>query len=188
MCPGSRNQSSLRTFDQETSVHTLACIPQINILSEQWVWLSHHPFTYGDWGHIVFGADAVGVGDCADMTLHCAIQRLDSYQIFMDKQLGHKKNWRDFGDVEPIFKVTAVEKNENSSGCGRGGVRDICFLWKHGSSCSPDCLYWIVLHYITPNPAVHDNPYISKQCRSWFDVFWRRIYTVCLSFCEFERK
>ena len=39
--------------------------------------------------------------------------------------------------------------------------------------------------------AVH-NPYFCKQCRSRSDGFWRshliRIYTVCHSVCEFERK
>ena len=41
-------------------------------------------------------------------------------------------------------------------------------------------------------PAVHDNPCLCKQCRSRSDGFWRshliRIYTVCHSVCEFERK
>ena len=43
-----------------------------------------------------------------------------------------------------------------------------------------------------PYPAVHNNPYLCKQCRSRSDGFFRsyliRIYTVCHSVCEFERK
>ena len=49
-----------------------------------------------------------------------------------------------------------------------------------------------VSNILNPYPAVHDNPYLCKQCWSRSDGFWRshliRIYTVCHSVCEFERK
>ena len=48
-----------------------------------------------------------------------------------------------------------------------------------------------ILNILNPYPAVHDNPYLCKQCRSRSDGFWRcppiRIYTVCHSVCEFEQ-
>ena len=50
----------------------------------------------------------------------------------------------------------------------------------------------ILPDFVNPYPAVHDNPYLVKQCRSRSDGFCRshliRIYTFCHSVCEFERK
>ena len=47
------------------------------------------------------------------------------------------------------------------------------------------CAKIFTQHLFNPYPAVHDNPYICKQCRPRSDGFWRshliRIYTVCHS-------
>ena len=44
---------------------------------------------------------------------------------------------------------------------------------------------------INPYPAVHNYPYLCKQCRSRSDGFWRshliRTYTVCHSVCELNK-
>ena len=53
---------------------------------------------------------------------------------------------------------------------------------------------WSVQNFRTfnPYPAVHDNHYFCKQCRFRSGGVWRskliRIYIVCNSVCEFERK
>ena len=54
-------------------------------------------------------------------------------------------------------------------------------------------MFWVLTKsYFNPYPAVHDNPYPCKQCRSRSDGFWRshliRIYTICHSVYEFEKK
>ena len=75
---------------------------------------------------IIQGKPAVGVGDI-EVLLYLVNQWLDFYQIFLDMQLGHNKETLDFGDIDLIYKVTAVEETENSMG-------NNCFITK-------TCLY-----------------------------------------------
>ena len=46
--------------------------------------------------------------------------------IFLWYNLDITKNWLHFGDLDIIFKVTAVKKKKENSRMG-----NICFLWKH---------------------------------------------------------
>ena len=71
-----------------------------------------------------FGADPVGIGLSIGviccwpqhwretfLSALCLVnQWLESYQIFLDTKKGHNKELISFGDLNLIFKVTAVEK------------------------------------------------------------------------------
>ena len=58
--------------------------------------------------HIVFSADPVGVGiaTCLHSILYLLIEWTDFGQTYINISLGVWKCWLDFGDLDPIFKVT----------------------------------------------------------------------------------
>ena len=104
------------------------------------------PDLRGGW-HIDFGADPIGIS--IGVTLSCLHNILWACGWILTKfswtyNWNITKNWLDFGDLDLIFKVTAVEKLKIHC------WGDICYLWKHlllffprnKSNIHANCLYW----------------------------------------------
>ena len=119
-------------------------------------------------GHIVFGAGPISIGIC--VTLSCLHNILWTSGWILTKfswiyNWDLTKNWLDFGDLDLIFKITAVEKlkihgmgtsfyeNTVTSFSLKIGFeiscklfpRDICMKWqssKWALTLHANCLWW----------------------------------------------